>query len=195
MRVTTEKDIDTVLIEEYNNGYIDINRLQKLSKLIKDVTYELRRENKFKMEAIDKSLRLKKLVDSVRLHKEQGKARAIYDEKEEPIRSENRVCSRYANRVEYFWKVHMSPILLFILGLIFCSLTLIVIFFEVSLYMSWDNGNIYESWASYSQANKGSSFLLANLICIIPLTYICAASYFGLFQIKVSSLYALHPKQ
>ena len=51
--------MDEVLIEEYNNGWIDVSRLQKLSKIVKDATYELVRQHTFKMEAIERSLAYK----------------------------------------------------------------------------------------------------------------------------------------
>lgn len=42
-RPCRQVDISADLLEQYNNGYIDYYRLQKLSKLVKDATYELRR--------------------------------------------------------------------------------------------------------------------------------------------------------
>lgn len=33
------------------------------------------------------------------------------------------------------------------------------------------------------------------MICMVPLAYICAASFYGFFKIKINSFYALHPKQ
>lgn len=90
----------------------------------------------------------------------------------------------------------MTPILFIMTAILFSLLTLTVIFFEFSLYFSWDaNNGIYEAWTTFSDNNKSSSFFLANLFCIIPLCYICSASYFGLFRIKVSSVYALHRNQ
>lgn len=58
-------DVETELLEKYNNGYIDIPRLQDFCKLVKDGTYELRRQHKFKMEAIEQSMELKKILNSV----------------------------------------------------------------------------------------------------------------------------------
>lgn len=37
-KITRQADVDQVLIEEYNNGWIDIARLQTLSKLMKDAS-------------------------------------------------------------------------------------------------------------------------------------------------------------
>ena len=69
-----------MLIEEYNNGWIDISRLQKISKLVKDATYELVRQHTFKMEAIERSLAYKQVLDSEALHREHGRPCAIYRE-------------------------------------------------------------------------------------------------------------------
>jgi len=69
-RVFGQKDADEVLIEEYNNGFIDVNRLQKISKLSKDAAFELVRLYTFKMEFIEKSQYFKSILESVVLHKE-----------------------------------------------------------------------------------------------------------------------------
>jgi len=53
MRMIGERDVGTGLIEEYNNGWIDIRRLQKLSKMMKDSCFELVRQHTFKMESIE----------------------------------------------------------------------------------------------------------------------------------------------
>ena len=135
---------------------------------------------------------MKIAVDSIRLHKSEKKPRALYNEHEMPRNSENRMCSRWLNRIQYFYRVHLTPLLRCILGVIFGLLTLLVIFFEVSLYLSWDVSGFYESWTTYSYENEGQSFIITNLLCMIPLSYICAASYYGLFKIKVQSVYALH---
>jgi hypothetical protein len=36
---------------------------------------------------------------------------------------------------------------------------------------------------------------LANLIVLLPLSYLCASAYYGLFSFKVTSFYALHEHQ
>lgn len=81
MRALSQKDVDTVLIEEYNNGFIDIDRLQKLSKLIKDNCYELVREYTLKVENIERAEELKRIIDSENLHVQEGLPMAIYDSK------------------------------------------------------------------------------------------------------------------
>ena len=88
----------------------------------------------------------------------------------------------------------MTPIFSILLGIFFTMLTLLVILFEVTLYLNWDHSSLYNEWTNYSETNESGSFFLANFLCIMPLGYICAASYFGLFKIKVQSVYALHSK-
>lgn len=74
-------------------------------------------------------------------------------------------------------------------------LSLLVLFFEISLYLS-EGGTVglYDTWVNFSEHNEKTSFLLANILCIMPLAYICASSFFGFFKIKVHSFYALHAK-
>jgi len=89
----------------------------------------------------------------------------------------------------------MTPVCYTLLTLVFFLLSLVTIFFQVSLYLSWDDIGVYQTWTDYSHKNQSESFFVANLICIVPLAYICTSSYFGLFKIKVHSFYALHSNQ
>lgn len=37
--------------------------------------------------------------------------------------------------------------------------------------------------------------MMANLVCLVPLGYICASANYGMFSFKISSIYALHSHQ
>ena len=58
-RLISQADVESCLIDEFNNGYIDMPRLVKLTKLAKDACYELERQHSFKVEAIEESDDLK----------------------------------------------------------------------------------------------------------------------------------------
>uniref|UniRef100_A0A7S3MI77 Uncharacterized protein n=1 Tax=Favella ehrenbergii TaxID=182087 RepID=A0A7S3MI77_9SPIT len=164
--------------------------------MMKDRCYDLVRQHTFKMECIEKADELKQLLESERLHKEEGRLRAIYDLKGDPRHDEEKILSRFANTVEYIWNLRMTPILLVIAAIFFGMLTLLVAVFEISLYLEWSAASsLYQTWIQYSDSNEKGSFFLANIICMLPLAYICAASFYGFFKIKVNSFYALHPKQ
>jgi len=79
LRVVRQADVETVLIEEYNNGYISLSRLQKLKKVTKDRCSALLRQHTFKMENIQKAEKLRIILDSVQIHRQEGRVRAIYD--------------------------------------------------------------------------------------------------------------------
>ena len=147
------------------------------------------------MEQIEVALELEKILESINYHKNEGRPKAIYNSAKEPRFNEKKCCHRIANRLQYFWHVKMSPIISIFLGVFFTAMTLLIILFEVTLYMNWDHSSLYNKWTNYSEANESGSFFLANFLCIMPLGYICATSYFGLFKIKIMSFYALHPKQ
>ena len=100
------------------------------------------RHHRFKIEQIETSEKLKKIVDSVETHRMHKKPRALLTEKKEPRHSESNICGRFANRIEYFWMVHVVPMLYTFMGVIFIFLTVLVIFFEFSLYLSWDSNGI-----------------------------------------------------
>ena len=79
---------------------------------------------------------------------------------------------------------------------LFVIISLMVMFFEFSLYLAADGaGGVYEDWIQFSSNNEKTSFIMANFICMLPLAYICAASFYSFFKIKVHQFYALHPKQ
>lgn len=61
----------------------------------------------------------------------------------------------------------------------------IVIFLECESY--WGSLNILHSLIYTDQ-----TFIAVNFICLVPLSYICAASNFGMFSIKVYSVYEVH---
>ncbi len=109
MRMVGVKDVEAVLIEEYNNGWIDLDRLQKLSKLMKDACTELVRQYTFKVENIYQAEELKKILDSVKLHVEEGHPMAIYDQKRQPRFNGGSICGGFANKIHYLWLVYMTP--------------------------------------------------------------------------------------
>ena len=87
------------------------------------------------MECIEEAERLKKLVESVRLHREEGRPKAIYDAKGQPNHSEARILSKFANRLEYLWHVRLTPVLIILSSFFLAALSLLVISFETSLYL------------------------------------------------------------
>ena len=91
------------------------------------------------------------------MHVESGRPCAIYDEREEPRHQETKLCSRLWNRLEYFWMVHMTPIVIACTGILFTLLTLLVVFLELSLFLEWDSddhSSFFSAWLSYSESNK-----------------------------------------
>lgn len=64
-------------------------------------------------------------------------------------------------------------------------LSVFIIALEVSLYLDWSDESIYAKWTDWNDSDNDTNFFAANLICIIPLSYIGASSYFGLFRIKI----------
>jgi len=142
-RAVCQADCEDELIEKFNNGFIDIPRLELMSKMVQDAVYELLRQHTFKIEAIERSEFLKKIVDSVVEHRERGRPCAIYNDKKQPHFNEDKILSKFCNRLEYFWRVHMTPILFICTAAIFCLLTLVVGFLEMSLYLSFEDSNLY----------------------------------------------------
>ena len=53
---------------------------------------------------------------------------------------------------------------------------------------------MFKWWTEYSHNNPSGSFWLANGLCLVPLTYMCTASYYGMFRVKINAIFALHDK-
>ena len=96
------------------------------------------------------------------------------------------------NTVEYNWKVHAVPLLTKILGILSIGLSVIVILLEVGLYFNLEKVNLFKMWAEYSHNNPEGSFFIANGLCLVPLTYMCIAAYYGMFRVKINAIFALH---
>jgi len=71
-------------------------------------------------------------------------------------------------------------------------MSLIIVLCELTSYWEWDDNYLHNMLVAHSGKGSGSSFFLTNLICFLPLGYICYASNYGMFALKVQSLYALH---
>ena len=99
------------------------------------------------------------------------------------------------NSIEYNWKVYAIPCLTKILATIALGLSLLVIALEVGLYFNFQEVNLFRWWTEYSHNNPEGSFFLANGLCLLPLGYMCTASYYGMFRVKINAIFALHDKQ
>jgi len=101
---------------------------------------------------------------------------------------------RFLASLEYIWKVQMEPYgRKFLCGFFFCF-TAIVIFFECCSYWNLRVNFLGDLIHKYS-GTTSSSFIAVNFICLIPLGYICASSNYGMFSIKVNSVYEVHGNQ
>ena len=98
--------------------------------------------------------------------------------------------------IQYTWYVQVRPWALKAFSIIFAICTLIVLIGEVTFYFDIQDSNFIQHWYnSYSSNPSTKNFFMANLVCLVPLGYICASANFGMFSFKVSSIYALHPAQ
>ena len=185
-------DCNIELSERYNKGKIDYRRLVELSKRVKDSLQELVRQHAFKIEAITEAIQIEKILLSSKLHKEEDYPKAIYTEWKSPHFSERWCCTRALNTVEYNWKVTAVPMFTKIFGVIAIGLSIAVIGLEVGLYFNYQELNLFKMWSEYSHNNPEGSFFIANGLCLIPLSYMCTAAYYGMFRVKINAIFALH---
>jgi len=70
-----------------------------------------------------------------------------------PHFNEEKICSKLCNRLEYFWKVHMIPIIYISMAVIFGLLSLFVGISETSLYLNLDSSWLLPDWKEFSEQN------------------------------------------
>jgi len=78
---------------------------------------------------------------------------------------------------------------------VFTVCALIVIFAELTFYFNPNQNYLADIFENYALNPNAKSYFMANLVCLIPLGYICAAANFGMFNFKLFSLYQLHNHQ
>ena len=188
-------DCNVNMTERYNKGRIGYKRLCELSKRVKDSLQELVRQHAFKVEAIREAIKIEKVHMSSKLVKEENYPKAIYTEWKSPHYSERWCCTRMLNSIEYNWKIYAIPCLSTILAIFATLLSLVVIALEVGLYFNYQEVNLFKWWTEYSHNNPQGSFFVANGLCLLPLTYMCLAGFYGMFRVKINAIFALHDKQ
>ena len=188
-------DCNIELSERYNKGKIDYRRLVELSKRVKDSLQELVRQHAFKMDAINEAIHIEKVLHSINMHEYQNFPKAIYSEWKSPHYSERWCFTRILNSMEYNWKVSWVPLGTKVLGVIALVMSLTLIALEIGLYFGIREVSLFSGWKEFSHNNPNSSFIIANGICLLPLTYMCTAAYYGMFRVKINAIFALHPNQ
>lgn len=66
---------------------------------------------------------------------------------------------------------------------------------ELAFYLKLDTNPLNSLFFDFAANQSGRSFFYANLVCLIPLGYICTSANFGMFSFKITSFYALHEHQ
>lgn len=102
---------------------------------------------------------------------------------------------RWLGWVQYTWYVQARPVLMRVLAVVMSLCTLIVLFAEFQFYFNNKRDWLRKVFYEFATDKTAKGFFLANLVCLIPLGYICAAANFGMFNFKFFSLYQLHSHQ
>jgi LMBR1-like membrane protein len=64
---------------------------------------------------------------------------------------------------------------------------------EIANVFNFEHNIIYDVFVVPEyDIDSPNYFYLSNLICLIPLIYLVYATNYGLFQLKISNIYALH---
>jgi hypothetical protein len=72
-------------------------------------------------------------------------------------------------------------------------LSLVILYAEMASIFDFKHNIIYDLVNAPAVDAEGSGyFFVQQLICLIPLVYLVYATNYGLFQLKVSNIYALH---
>jgi hypothetical protein len=175
----------------YCNQELTYEKLVGLNKKLKDVTNEMLRQAAFKSEAIQQGMIIEDFINSKRAV-ELGAKKMIYSLHFAERNLDSRI-DRWLGWMQYTWYVQTRPIALKIAAVLLALCSLIVILCELTFYFDLTENYLYNLFVRYSLEPGTKSFFMANLVCLLPLGYICASANFGMFSFKISSIYALHP--
>jgi hypothetical protein len=112
-----------------------------------------------------------------------------------PDRNMSKKIDVWLGWIQYTWYIQLRPIVLKVLAIVFTVCALIVIFAELTFYFNPNQNYLADIFENYALNPNAKSYFMANLVCLIPLGYICAAANFGMFNFKLFSLYQLHNHQ
>jgi hypothetical protein len=190
LRAGSFLDSNIELQDNYCNQVLTYEKLCKLNKLVTDATNEMIRQVAFKEETIYEAMLIEDYMNS-EVSVEKGAPKMIYSA-HFPARNMDRRWDRLVGWLQYTWFVRMRPIALKMLAVATLLCTLIVIACELTFYFAPNQNYLSSVFAEYASRANVKSFFMANLVCLVPLGYICTTANFGMFNFKFFSLYQLH---
>jgi len=197
-----EKDKDLLLqiqlrappdiVEEIKNSLTSTNSppLEKYSKLTKAKIVELNRTMKKRVNALKRA----ETQRAITIHK----ALFLEDITDSETPSEWRMKYSYSppllglfealtSTIQWVWYVHVSKVVFFILGMIFVGFSILIFIAEILNFVPMGSLNI-----ETLVRTGGGAFTRSQILCLIPLAYICTCVYSALFSMKVAGRYGLY---
>lgn len=98
------------------------------------------------------------------------------------------------NWIVYTWYVHIQKWSLRVLGVFFGLCSIFILVAECSNFFDYDD-YFFSDLIMSSYQKSGVSFAIANVVCLLPLSYIGGCAFFGMFNFKVDGVYALNRGQ
>ncbi len=93
--------------------------------------------------------------------------------------------------LQYLYLAYFKPLVTLIMAVVFTILSAVIIFAEIANTFDFKDNLIY-NLITATETNANNSFILFNIVNLLPLLYLVYATNYGLFQLKVSNIYALH---
>ena len=93
---------------------------------------------------------------------------------------------------EYTWFIYLHPVYKIFAGLLCALLSILLICAEAQEFVLPHVRNMLGEMVKNSVKNDYVSFLVTYIVCMLPIAYICLCANFGMMNIKIGSLYALH---
>jgi hypothetical protein len=96
---------------------------------------------------------------------------------------------------EYTWFIYLHPVYKIFAGLLCALLSIALVCVEAKDFVPHSGNWLGEVVVKNSLSNTYLSFLVTYLVCLLPIAYICLCANFGMMNIKIGSIYALHTNQ
>jgi len=96
-------------------------------------------------------------------------------------------CGSLCNSISYLWHTKLEQVFFLAIGIIFTVFSVIAFLMEILSFIKlpfFDMNNII---------SRNDTFIVSQVVCLLPLCYICLCVYSSLFRMKLGGMYGLYP--
>ena len=99
----------------------------------------------------------------------------------------------FLGKAIWLYYAYVQQYFYFVLGILFALFSFVLVLGQMSIFWHTGNGNNKENLVK--SFFFGTGVLSTNIAILLPLAYISACTFYGLFKIKILGLYSLNANQ